>query len=1039
MQKNKLALYICENYKKEIEAVLHTLPQYLVEVHYLGNKGSCFPVKEGECNSIVENLPGFEKTLVIGGVCLSPLKKIQSSSLELIILDNCFSIFCPIEIINGFMEDGAYIVTPHWLQSWEDHLEKWGLNESNRDLIFNDELKKIVLIDTGVYSDSQEKLTEFASYVSLPSLVYTTGTGYFKLFIAGHLEKLIQKTAFENQKDKFNELQRSYSELQISNDMLLQLTKETDEVAVINKIMELFKMITAAETLVYIPIPVKNDFYYSFPGSTDFSIKHIQKEIKVIDKTMHLNESGSGFYLRFQSASRILGYMLIDQIPMADFLDHYFNIATSIVDICALMIGNTQNFTKIRDQNKQQMLLNQVLEMLFYSNDETDEIRKILEYLKDYTDVEAIAIRLENDDGYPYYDSMGMSRDFLEKENNIKEYSNCSGLAKELQCFCGSVISGRVKKDLSCFTENGSFWIGDSVAVDKIHVDELKFNVRGTCITEGYNTIVLIPLISNDKNLGLIQFNDKRLNLLSLEDVLFLEKVCNSIGIALNKKKLREDLEKSRLMAESANKAKSEFLANMSHEIRTPLNAIMGFSDLIKNLSLTDKQQKYFNSINSAGQSLLTLINDILDLSKIEAGMLELKYEYFDLRDLFNEIQLIFQLKLTEKDLNFVIDIDSNLPDSLFLDEVRIRQILLNLIGNAIKFTDRGFIRITVSILSSDEEGETLDLSVNVEDSGIGIPEDELELIFQEFRQQSSHDNRIYGGTGLGLSIVKRLIDKMEGYLSVKSTVGQGSSFKVNLFRVKIGKKTVPKEVDDGVNLKNFKFDLQRILIVDDIQSNREMLNELLNSVNLKTAEAVDGKEGILIACEFRPELILLDIRMPVMDGYEMIAELKKNELLKHIPVIAMTASVYNDFHFLSAEYGFYSYILKPIDINKLLKQIYFLFNKDEKVNKSTVQSEEIEGIEERIKQNIDNLPDGFISAIKEDFIKRIDSLKGAVIIRDVKQFGLDFSNLCREYNVTDFDGFAEEIIDASELFDVDQINRLFVYFKSVMGKKERI
>ena len=1031
----KLRLYICTHYKREIETVLKTLPQYKVKVLYLGNHGSCFPLTESECSSITEDNGSFESSLVIGGTCLSSLKNRESTGLELSILDNCFSLFCPMEIINGFIDEGAYIMTPHWLQHWEDHLKVWGVDETNHNVIFKDNLKKIVLLDTGVYDDSQEKLVEFSSYVSLPSFIHPVGIGYFKLFIANQLEKLVQKVAFENQRIKLKELQRSYSELQISNDMLLQLSRETDETVIIHKILELFKIITAAHTLIYVPVPFLHEFYYSFPGSEDFSIQQILRDIEDIDKTVQLKESQKGFYLRFQSTTGILGYMLIDHIPIPDYIEHYLNISSSIADICALIIGNVKNFTKIREQNKKQVLLNQVLEQLFYSDDETDEIHNILGYLKDYTGVKGIAIRIKENEGYPYYDYIGMSHEFIQKENDIKEYSDSIGQLEDLQCFCGSVISGRVNRDLSCYTENGSFWIGDAAIFNQVQDSGIPFNLKGSCVSEGYNSIVLIPLVSKEKIQGLIQFNDTRKNLFSREDVLFLEKVCNSIGLALNRKKLRKDLENSKLQAESANKAKSEFLANMSHEIRTPLNAIMGFSDLISNLSLSEKQKKYFDSINMAGHSLLTLINDILDLSKIEAGMLELQYEYFDIKDVLKEIQLIFQLKLVEKDLKFEIDLDNNLPPSLYLDEVRIRQILLNLVGNAIKFTNRGFIRIAISLISLNKEDKTLDLSIEVEDSGIGIPDDDLEMIFEEFKQQSSHDNRIYGGTGLGLSIVKRLTERMKGHLTVKSTVGVGSSFKVNLLGVKIGEMNVSKDLNTKVRLKDLKFHSQRVLIVDDIVSNRDMVRELLHSVNLRTAEAANGKEGLMTVEEFNPDLILLDIRMPVMDGYEMLAELKKNKNTNHIPVIAMTASVYTDINSLIREQGFYNYLLKPIDINKLLQDIYFLFNKKEltsKVDSQNMVNSEKDDLPDLEDLNIEKLPSAFISAVEDNLIKRIDLLSGAVIIRDVKELGYNLSDLCREYNVSAFKGFSKDIIQAAEMFDVDRINRLLTYFKSL-------
>ncbi|MCP4110965.1 MAG: response regulator [Desulfobacteraceae bacterium] len=323
-----------------------------------------------------------------------------------------------------------------------------------------------------------------------------------------------------------------------------------------------------------------------------------------------------------------------------------------------------------------------------------------------------------------------------------------------------------------------------------------------------------------------------------------------------------KELKESQVKADAANRAKSEFLANMSHELRTPLNAVTGFCELLSSLVSDKKQKSYLNAIKTAGKSLLTLITDILDLSEIEAGMMEIHLEPVNPQIIFNEIEHIFRLKITDKNLQFITEIDKELPTALILDETRLRQILLNLVGNAVKFTEQGHIRLSVKKIYKTGDKSSIDLIISVEDTGIGIPEQDQATIFESFKQQYGHDAKKFGGTGLGLSISKRLTEIMNGRISVRSTVGVGSAFEITLRDVNISSAEISAIACD---IENTSFEKAKVLVVDDIESNRDMLNEVLVMVNLEVLTAENGQEAVLLAREYQPDIILMDIRMPVM------------------------------------------------------------------------------------------------------------------------------------------------------------------------------
>lgn len=342
--------------------------------------------------------------------------------------------------------------------------------------------------------------------------------------------------------------------------------------------------------------------------------------------------------------------------------------------------------------------------------------------------------------------------------------------------------------------------------------------------------------------------------------------------------------------AELANQAKTEFLANMSHEIRTPMNAILGFAELLKGLVTEPRAQSYLQAIASSGETLLALINDVLDLSKIEAGKLELQYEAVDPGLVMRDVRHIFSQKAEQKGLELEVELDGSVPAMVWLDEVRLRQILFNVVGNAIKFTERG--RVVMRATARPEEGGHCVLILEVEDTGIGIPEEEQERIFEAFSQQTGQSAKKFGGTGLGLTITRRLTDMMHGKIEVRSRVGEGTVFRFSFPGVRVVEQSRPERASREEPVHDLE-DLEpgTILVVDDIVMNRDLIRAFFHGTGHRLVEAGNGQEAIEIARLERPDVILMDVRMPVMDGLQATRLIKSDAELKTIPVIVVTAS----------------------------------------------------------------------------------------------------------------------------------------------------
>lgn len=373
----------------------------------------------------------------------------------------------------------------------------------------------------------------------------------------------------------------------------------------------------------------------------------------------------------------------------------------------------------------------------------------------------------------------------------------------------------------------------------------------------------------------------------------------------------------ARKEADKANAAKSEFLANMSHEIRTPMNAVFGFSELLSSTKLNQEQRQYLEAIQGGSSGLLHIINDVLEISKIEAGKVIIDFIPTDLTKLLYDIERLFLPSMKDKNLHFKLEINPKCPKAIITDPNRLRQILINLIGNALKFTAKGFVHLKVSPLDL-EPLNYLSIRFDVIDSGIGVEEERQEQIFDHFIQDSNSTDNKLGGSGLGLSISRKLAEKMNGEISITSQLNKGSCFSLTLNQVEVSKMPIQTMVE----IEDYKFPSATILIVDDVETNRIILKKFIEAYNFTVIIAENGEQAIELSKQHSPELILMDIRMPNMDGYTAAERIRQ---LINTKIIAVTASALEDTQSMNQKEVFDDFLRKPILRKKLLASIHKL------------------------------------------------------------------------------------------------------------------
>lgn len=527
----------------------------------------------------------------------------------------------------------------------------------------------------------------------------------------------------------------------------------------------------------------------------------------------------------------------------------------------------------------------------------------------------------------------------------------------------------------------------------------LYFIIRN--LRRQFVTMINLQKETSSSNEELISINER------LDEI--VQQRTAQIAKALDEQKvLTSELEHAKIEAESANRLKSEFLANMSHEIRTPLNAVIGFSDLLENEVENPKHRGYLEAIKNGGKNLLLLINDILDLSKIEAGHMKLEYHPVSLEIFIRDITSMFTQIANKKGITLVAEIAKEVPNYVIVDEIHIRQILFNLISNALKFTQSGQVSIKIEQGTVHDNGD-ITLVCIVKDTGIGIPLKDQAKIFESFIQQEGQDTRQYGGTGLGLAICRKLAHLMGGELSVESIPEKGSTFTLMIDNIEVSQPIFI--ADDHLVEEDTLFEAATLLVVDDIKENRFLMIETLKGYPFTFIEAENGKIAVDEVAKGGIDLVLMDIRMPVMNGFEALHAIRNDLHRDDLPLIAVTASVMkHDLHKLEQQFN--GVLEKPLNRSILLATLKKYLPFTSVAPALTISSETI----------IDDATADVLGKLFDELLPETQELLKQGDMMAIGSFAVTVIDNAKTYQFAPLIEWGERLRIGSEGFEIDQV-----------------
>ncbi|MBF0244524.1 MAG: response regulator [Planctomycetes bacterium] len=572
-------------------------------------------------------------------------------------------------------------------------------------------------------------------------------------------------------------------------------------------------------------------------------------------------------------------------------------------------------------------LVVKVLGILNRTSEFQESLRQVIFAVKRVLECDAAGIRLRSGDNSLYGFQEGFTCKFIHAEHLslIRDDQGAApphpDLLFDMKSLCGIVLTSEAEASGFQFTKGGSLWINDTRSLlQRWQDDNLQPHECNRCVLEDYASLARVPILAKDEVVGLLQLNVRTGGHFSLQVIEVLEGIAIHIGEALMRKQTEDRLRDALSQAQAATRAKSQFLANMSHEIRTPMNGILGVAQILSLAPLDANHRSYVEILERSGQNMLAVINDILDITRIEAGKIELSCSPMSVPRLLKGVLAPLAKLAENKSLEFSVTSSPEIPESLLGDEIRLGQILTNLTSNAIKFTQAG--RISVRCELMEKIADHAHLRFTVSDTGIGIPADKLDCIFDPFFQVDSSSTRKHGGTGLGLAISKNLSELMGGKLSIDSTLGKGTN---GTLWLTLPLTAVQEDGESKGPIEPQQKPRGHVLIVEDDDSCAALLEVFITKVGLSSDLACEGQMAIACLKNRRYDLVLMDCQMPVLNGYDTTRAIRQGEAgeaSRAIPIIAQTAHAMKGDRERCLESGMNDFLSKPIRTTDLLAML---------------------------------------------------------------------------------------------------------------------